>query len=142
MATRASKLGPGRLTFGTAGSPTEFGSQVTKCTLEPSDGDTVAVLDGGEVTDGDFKLTGEFYQDYASGMNSLIVWCKENAGKPMPFEFIPTTSEALGVKGQVTIAAVKFGGDIKKRNTTEFSFAGVGDYDYYAQAGIDGPDGE
>lgn len=129
IVTRASKLGPGRLTFGAPGSPTEFGIQLTKCTLEPA-GTTIAVLSGGTVPDGDYTLTGEMFQDY-SGLTSLQVWCKNHSGEAIGFEFVPTITEGLGVKGTVEIAEVKFGGEVKKRNTTEFSFTGVGDYTYF-----------
>lgn len=135
MAIKADKLGPGHLTFGETGSPTEFGSQVTKCELAPEveDGDTVGVLSGEEITDGEtetYKLTGEFYQDY-SGMTSLIVWCKTNSGIAVPFTFIPVDDSALAARGTVRVRPVKFGGEVKKRNTTEFEFIGVGDYEYF-----------
>jgi hypothetical protein len=134
MTTKASKLGPGRLTFGAAGTTQEFGAQVTKVTLEPADGDSTAVLDGGRVTDGDYTLTGEFFQDYSS-MTSLIVWCKTHAGQSIAWEYVPTTGEVLAAKGVCEISEVKFGGDVKKRNTTEFSFTGVGDYEYFDATG-------
>lgn len=135
MTTVATKLGPGTLTFGEAGSTQEFGSQVTKCELTPSSGESTAVLDGNEVSDDEFTLSGEFFQDYASGMASLIVWCKENAGEPIKFVFTPTSGTGnLKVTGHCVIKPVKFGGEIKKRNTTEFSFPGVGDYTYSAVA--------
>ena len=137
MATNADRLGPGRLTFGKTGSPTEFGSQVTKAALEPEseDGEILTVLDGTEIVDGDtdsYNLTGEFFQDYTTGMTSLIVWCKTNANTEMPFEFVPSTAGKLGVRGTVRIKPVKVGGDVKARNTTEFSFRGVGDYTFFA----------
>ena len=53
MAVKSHKLGPGLLTFGSAGSAKEFGAAVTNAVLEPSasDGDTITVLSGDELTD-------------------------------------------------------------------------------------------
>lgn len=130
MTTKASKLGPGRLTFGEVGSIREFGGQLTKGELKPDTGDTTAVLDGGEVGDDAYTLAGEFYQDY-SGMDSLMVWCKTHKGEAIPFEYVPNSAEALGVRGTVTVQPVTFGGEVKKRNTTPFEFKGVGDWDFF-----------
>lgn len=134
MTVQADKLGPGLLKFGGTGTPQEFGSQAQKVELTPEvdEGDDLTVLSG-EVVPGEdeikYKLGGEFLQDY-SGMTSLIVWCKQNEGKVMPFEFVPKSSGGLKVTGEVKIRAVKLGGEVKERNTTEFEFKGVGDYEY------------
>lgn len=146
MTINADRLGPGRLTFGEAGTTTEFGSQVTKAALEPEseDGEVITVLSGEELVDGDtdsYKLTGEFYQDYTTGMSSLIVWCKSNANTELAYEFIPSTTGKLGVRGRCRIKPVKVGGDVKKRNTTEFSFTGVGDYEFYDPTPDPAPEG-
>jgi hypothetical protein len=132
MTIKASKLGPGHLTFGSAGTTSEFGSQCTKVELNPKfdDGDIVTVLSGEELAEDDgesYELTGEFYQDYS--MAGLLTWCKTNSGTVMPFVFVPDDESALSVTGSCKIRAVKIGGDVKKRNTTEFTFPGVGDYE-------------
>lgn len=134
MATQADKLGPGKLIFGEPGDPQEFSSQITKAELTPEydSDDDIPVLDGGVVAGDEtdtYTMAGEFLQDYSS-MKSLLVWCKRNSGKVMPFEFVPKSDGALHVKGQVKIRAVKLGGDVKKTNTTEFEFPGVGDWDF------------
>lgn len=134
MTTKASKLGPGRLTFGAAGTTTEFGAQITKAELKEDDGDETAVLSGGSITDGDYTLSGTFFQDYSS-MQSLIVWCKTHKNETFPFEYVPNSAEALGVRGNVVVKPVSFGGEVKKRNTTDFEFSGVGDYTYFDASG-------
>ncbi|MFT3877424.1 MAG: hypothetical protein QM708_13525 [Propioniciclava sp.] len=140
MPTQADRLGPGHLVFGQTGTLKEFGSQVTKVALEPDteEGEVTTVLSGEEVRDDDtdsFKLTGEFFQDYTSGLTSLIVWCKTHNNQVIDFEFIPAAAGNLGVRGKCRIKPVKTGGDVKSRNTTEFSFPGVGDYTYFEPDG-------
>lgn len=142
MTIKSSKLGPGRLTFGDTGTKTEFGSQCTAVQIEPEvdESDEIHVLSG-ETVDGEdtetYKLTGTALQDY-SGMTSWIVWCKTNAGKTLPFSFVPDSAGGLEVTGTVKIRSVKFGGDVKERNTSDFEFKGIGEYDYAAHI----PDGE
>lgn len=136
MPVKSSKLGPGRLTFGDAGDAQEFAAQTTATALEPDvdEGDNIPVLSGEEVAGDDdytYNLTGTALQDY-SGMTSWIVWCKENQGVTLPFEFVPNNTQGLKVTGSVKIRPVKFGGDVKERNTSDFEFRGVGDYEYSA----------
>lgn len=132
MTTTAHRLGPGQLTFGETASEQEFGGQVTAVTLTPEveEGDSIPVLDGGEVVDeGDttWTLTGSFLQEFTT--DSLIKWCHQNAGQQLPFVFRPRSDSALEATGTVTIRAVPFGGDVRTRNTSEFTFPVVGDVD-------------
>lgn len=134
MAIKSTKLGPGRLTFGETGTPTEFGSQITNARIEPSydSEDPIPVLSGEELAGDEtatYVLAGTFLQDY-TGMSSLIVWCKENEGAVLPFTFVPSTDGGLQATGTVKIRAVTAGGDVKTRNTSDFEFPGVGDYAY------------
>lgn len=124
-----SKLGPGLLTFGAVGAATEFGQSVSECSVEPEfDADDDINVLSGDVYAGDTteKWTLKFtrYQDYSSG--SLDVWLYENSGKEMPFTFVPDKEGAVQVKGNVTIRAGKIGGEVKKRNTSEFELPCVG----------------
>lgn len=140
MAIKSSKLGPGRLTFGDTGSPTEFGSQITNARIEPSydTEDAIPVLSGEELAGDEtatYVLAGTFLQDY-SDMTSLIVWCKENEGQNLPFTFVPSTEGGIQAAGTVKIRAVSAGGDVKTRNTADFEFPGVGDYSYTAYTGV------
>lgn len=134
MTVKADRLGPGLLTFGAVGTTQEFGSQVTKIELTPEydDGDIVTVLSGDELAEDDeesYKLSGEFYQEHT--LTGLVVWCKTNSGQVLPFTFVPDNDSELAVRGNCKIRAVKLGGEVKKRNTTEFEFPGVGDYEYF-----------
>lgn len=127
-------LGAGKLIFGDTGSAKEFASLVTKVQINPNfeDGESIPVLSGDSVVNAgkdSYDLEGEFFQDTGAGMESLIVWCKKNSGQEMPFEFV-ANDKGLSVKGKVVIRAVKFGGEVKKKNTTDFKFKGVGDYTY------------
>lgn len=134
MTIKANRLGPGLLTFGAPGTPQEFGSQCTKIELTPKfdDGDIVTVLSGEELAEDDgesYELSGEFYQDYS--MAGTLAWCKAHSGTVMPFVFVPENDSELAARGSCKIRAVKLGGEVKKRNTTEFTFPGVGDYEFY-----------
>lgn len=129
MTVKASRLGPGHLTLGSAGTIQEFGSQVTKMELAPEydDGDVVAVLSGEELAEDDdesWKLSGEFYQEHS--MTGLVAWCKEHSGQRLPFTFTPEDGEEFIVTGECKVRAVKVGGEVKKRNTTEFEFPCIG----------------
>lgn len=136
MPIKSSKLGPGRLSLGETGTLQEFASQCTATQLEPDveEGDSVFVLSGEEQAGDDettYNLTGTALQDY-SGITSWIVWCKENEGTVLPFEFVPDNAGGLKVNGEVKIRAVTFGGEVKERNTSDFTFKGIGDYVYSA----------
>lgn len=129
MAIKSSKLGPGTLTFGETGSELEWGAQVRSCTVEPTseDGDVLPVLSGEEITEDDddgFELTGEVLQSY--DVRSLSVWCHLNHNAKVPFRFRPRDDEALGVTGTVTVKRIAIGGNVKERNTSEFTFRGDG----------------
>lgn len=131
MAVKTQKLGPGILRFGSTGTEQEFASQCTKVELKPEfdSEDAVPVLSGedvpGDVTES-YTLGGEFLQEFS--MESLIAWCKANSGTVLPFVFVPNSSSGFQVTGSAQIRAVAIGGDVKKSNTTEFEFPGVGDW--------------
>ncbi len=136
MTVKASKLGPGLLTIGETGTPQEFGSQVTEVTLEPSfdEGDAIPVLSGEEVpgdTKETYTLKGKLLQDY-SGMESLLVFCKENNGAVLPFVFVPDKTGGLSATGSIVMRPVPFGGTVKEQNTADFEWQGVGDWAFAA----------
>lgn len=131
MAVVAHKLGPGHLTFGEAATEKEFGMSCPEVSLEPvaDDGDTIVVLSGDELHDDPdetFTLTGTVYQEFS--MDSLVIWAKENSGVVMPFVFVPASSGSLQITGRVKIKPVRIGGEVRTRNTSDFSFPGVGDW--------------
>ena len=132
MSVKSHRLGPGSLKFGATGSEVEFAVGVRKCSIEPEteEGDTIEVLSGDETTDGDedsYTLTGEILQSYEA--SSFIAWAHTNHRTEVPFKFTPDNDKDFGVTGTVKVRRVTIGGDVKARNTSEFEFAGVGDYE-------------
>lgn len=129
-AKTAPKLGPGFLKFGKTGSQKEFGAFCTECTITPETkmDDAEPVLSG-DTFAGDieksFKIEGKIKQTYDK--DSLILWCWQNDGTVMEFEYTPLSDGALTVKGSVMIAAVPVGGEAGKTNDSEFEFSGVGE---------------
>ena len=125
MSVSSHKLGPGTLSLGAAGSTKEFGAQLTKAALTPSsdDGETLYVLSGDELQDDGeetWTLDGSLLQSFAA--TSLLKWCFDNSGETVPFTFRPATAEALTCTGKVLVRELAVGGDVKKRNTSDFSF--------------------
>lgn len=125
MAIKSNRLGPGTLVFGAPASPSEWGAQVTACTLTPraDEGDTITVLSGEElVDDGEetWTLEGTLLQSYDE--ESLLIWAHENSGTELEFEFTPVTGSALRCSGRALIRSVAVGGEVKTRNTSDFSF--------------------
>lgn len=135
MAVKAHKLGPGHLTFGDVGSLVEFGVALRECTVEPSvdEGNTVKVLSGDEIEDGEtesYSLKGKVYQSY--DRDSLLIWAHVHAGELVPFTFEPSDDAALGVKGTIKVRRINIGGKVDERNETDFEFPGRnGMYDLY-----------
>lgn len=123
------KLGPGLLTIGETGSPQEFGAMTTKTELEPEydKDDDVSVLSGedygGDETE-KWTLKFDLLQDYTA--ESLNYWLYQNAGKTLPFTFVPNKEGALQAKGKVRIRASKLGGEVKKTNSSELELPVVG----------------
>lgn len=130
MPPKSSKLGPGGLTIGRTGSPREFGAQLTKCALTPDTSfeDDLPVLSG-ETQAGDadttWELSGTMLQDY--DLDSLEDFCFENRLQELPFVFTPSRSGARSYSGVVTIVPITVGGDVKTRNTSDFTFRVIGE---------------
>ncbi|MDO5633283.1 MAG: hypothetical protein Q4G34_00200 [Micrococcus sp.] len=132
MASKAHKLGPGTLTFGAEGSESEWGASVTAVTIEPDvdEGDEMHFLDGTSDNDEDvtWKLSGTVAQNF--NRSSLQIWAKEQTGKPLAFTFRPRNDAALTIKGTCRIRPVSIGGDVRSKNTSDFEFPVVGDWDH------------
>lgn len=133
MTVKSTKLGPGTLSLGDTGSATEFGGQVTNMRITNSvdEEDNIPVLSGEELAGDEtygFELAGTLIQDYETG--NLLEWCHENRGKEVPFTFVPNTEAARAIRGRVKVRPVDIGGDVKKTNTSDFTFKGVGDYSF------------
>lgn len=118
-------LGPGTLTIGESTSVKEFMADVTKVTLTPKTDteDTQTFLDGhdeaGEQTTS-WTLEGTIKEDYST--DGLQRWCLTNAGKSLPFTFIPSKLGSSQFTGNAQVAPVAIGGDVKKQNDIDFSF--------------------
>jgi len=122
-------LGPGSLSIGEPGSPKQFAGDTTKTTLTPSTDseDDTPLLDGTNETGEDtttWELGGTVMDKYT--MESLAVWAAENAGTELPFVFVPTTDGELEIGGVVKVRPFAIGGDVKKKNTNDFTFPLVG----------------
>lgn len=135
MSASHHRLGPGTLSMGETGTPTDFSAQSinTKLSPEVNEEDAVTVLSGEEI-DGDdtvsWKLSGTLNQTYDRA--GLIYWCKTNALKKVPFEFIPSLEDSdYGWRGIVKVVPLEVGGDVKKKNTTEFEFKVIGEPDTF-----------
>lgn len=123
-------LGPGVLIFGTIGTDDlDLSCQVTaiKITFDSDKEDDLPTLCGGVITGEKIytsKLEVSAAQDTEA--NGLIDWTWKNAGKEVPFKFVPTNSETAAVNGKCVVDPVDFGGEVKKRNISEFEFDIVG----------------
>ncbi len=128
MVAKSHTLGPGSLSIGEVG-PRQFGAQLTKCLLSPDikTDDDVYTLDG-SVVDGEdtitWTLAGTLLQDY--DLDSLEDYCLEHASEKLAFVFVPSDAHHRTYSGVVKIRPVAVGGDIKKKNTSDFTFPCVG----------------
>lgn len=131
MAPKAHRTGPGTLTFGETGTPTEFGAQCTNVRLSPSvnEEDTITVLSGEEIAGDDtidWTVAGTLLQSFDKA--GLIHWCYENRLTTVPFKFIPNNEESeYGWQGSAKIVPLEVGGDVKTRNTSDFEFKCIGE---------------
>lgn len=121
----ANSLGPGTLTLGGTGDSRQFAAHTTATSLVPSysDGDVLDLLDGSQERENDeetWTLEGTIRQQLEA--DALEDWCLTNAGEEMPFEFTPVNSVGKSYTGTVKVRAVTIGGDVKTKNTSDFSF--------------------
>lgn len=127
MAVSTVLVGPGILDIGETGSLTSLASQVTSCKLVPSVDreDPIPVLSG-ETVSGDrtesFTLQGTFLQDFGVGDQRISEWSFTNRGKTFPFTYTPNNAADKSISGRITVEATDIGGDVKKKNTTDFEW--------------------
>lgn len=122
----ANALGPGTLTLGATGDVKQFAAHLTAASLEPSysDGDVLDLLDGTQERDADeetWVLSGTLRQQLTAS-DAIEDWCLENANTSVPFVFTPVNTVTKSYTGTVRIRAVTIGGDVKKKNTSDFEF--------------------
>lgn len=135
MATDSYRLGPGTLTLGVGVDDNEYSAQLTNCRVDPTEnveeGDDLELLDGStlegdDVASYDYTLAGSIVQDLNVDGFTDYTW--QNAGVEVGFSFIPNTARgaAVGITGTCRLVPVTVGGDVKKRNTSDFTFAIIG----------------
>lgn len=121
-------LGPGKITFGATGTLYQFAAHATAAYLEPSysDGEVVDFLDGSSDREAD-EESWVFGGTVRQGLEDASIedWCLKNAGKVEPFVFEPI-NDGKKYTGTARIRAIKIGGDVKKKNTSDFAFPVIG----------------
>ena len=90
-------LGPGSLKIGASGSEQDFSADVINTALEPST----------DTEDNDNFLDGH------------------TEGGSLPFEWVPNLEGSVKLTGNVVIASIQFGGDVKTKNSNDFSFVAI-----------------
>lgn len=84
--------------------------------------DPINFLDGSQdtSTSTDWTLEGTIVDDFDA--DNLSAWCFDHAGEQMPFEWVPNDKGKIKWTGNVNVSAVSIGGDVKSKNTNDFSF--------------------
>lgn len=109
-----------------------FGKQMTSVELEPStdtEGDPVETLSApaipaDEVTSWVLNLGA--IQDF-DDRAGFVEYARANAGDVVPFSWTPNSAESPTYTGTVKVRAVKIGGEVAKRLSTETGWQVVGD---------------
>lgn len=131
--TDSYKPGPGTLTLGTLPDQSEFALQLTNCRVDPSEnvdeGDDLNTLDGGTLQGDDnvtytYELAGTAVQDLVD--SGFTAYCWDNKGVEVAFSFVPVTARLAKVEGTCRIRPITIGGDVKARNTADFTFTCTG----------------
>lgn len=130
MVAKSHVLGPGSLKLGETATQRETAAQLTKFSLEPSTDfeDDVPVLSGESVAGDastDWALKGTANQDF--DLESLEMWCYRYRLQEVPFLFTPSSAHAVSWSGVCTIVPLTVGGDVKKKNTSDFEFRVIGE---------------
>lgn len=118
-------LGPGSLVIGSADAERNLSADVESVTLEPKvdTDDSIVFLDGTEEAGAQtitWTLSGSIKEDYS--MEGSQVWAAQNAGKTMPFVFVPNDDGGVEWAGDLSVAPISVGGDVKSKNSVDFSF--------------------
>lgn len=123
------KMGPGELSFGETGTKSEFGGKTKSTTLKPDvkTEDAIVLLNGDATPPVDtetWEISGEIYQSYE--LDSPTAWAFNNAGKTVPFTFVPNSNQKRKWTGRCLIRSLPDGGDVDTRNTAAFAFPVIG----------------
>lgn len=124
MASKVRTLGPGSFNITDEKNGRDFGADLTKAQLNPSNSsdDPTTYLDGSQEanTSTTWTMEGTIGDDFSA--EGLSVWCFDHANETLPFEFVPNKTGAIKWTGDVTVTPVGVGGDVKSKNTNDFSF--------------------
>jgi hypothetical protein len=129
MTVQAQAMGPGVFTIGGIGTPLDLTAQVTALKVTPSveAEDSLPTLSG-ETLAGErnysWMVSGTLIQDLTEDGMFDYTWT--NAGDQVPFTFTPSTDAGRTVTGTLIVDPLELGGDVKKKNTTDFEWAVVG----------------
>lgn len=135
------KLGPGLLSIGEAGTLREFSQQLKACSVKfDSDKDDDTDVLSGDTIAGEKRytsqLTGTVLQDLL--VDGLVGWTWAQKGNQFPFTFVPDKAGSMQVKGTVTVDPLDLGGDVKKKNESEFEWDCVGTPEMSAYTATEG----
>ena len=132
MPAKTVKLGPGLLAIGEVGTEVDFTCQVTAAHVdwEVDEGDDTQVLCG-ETVPGERTyssvLAGTLFQDLGEA-DGIVAFSWANKGEEVPFKFVPNTTAAQQVSGNLIVDPLSVGGDEAGTNmTSDFEWAIVGD---------------
>lgn len=127
MTIQSYKLGAGTLILDTT---EDVSAQVTKLVVKATENvtksDAINVLSGEQLA-GDEEATyshsleGTVLQDI--GADSFVEWTWANQGEVVGWEFVPSTAAGRQASGTVRIVPLDIGGDVKARNTADFTWS-------------------
>lgn len=123
-------LGPGSLKIGLTATAREWAAELTKSSIEvdTSSEDPTPTLDGGEIDGEDtyaYSFKGTIMQSF--DFDSLEKFCHVNKGVVLPFVFTPNNAGEIDWSGSLKIRPVNIGGEVKKKNTSDFDFPIIGE---------------
>ena len=118
-------LGPGQLVIGDDTDSQKFDVDCTKTSLTPkADTDDADEFLDGHTESGaqtvSWTLDTTVKEDFSK--DGIQAWCFKHSGETTPFKFIPNSKGTLAFQGDVLIAPIGIGGDVKKRNDQDVSF--------------------
>ena len=132
-------LGPGSLIFGATGSEHNISAQVTaaKITWDVDAEDSMPVLSGGVIA-GERNYTAKLEITAAPDLaaDGLVDWSWTHKGTEQPVVFIPNAATAAEFAGTVLIDPIEYGGDVKKRNTSDWELEFVGEPVFTPDPGV------
>ena len=132
-------LGPGSLIFGATGSTQNISAQVTaaKISWDVDAEDSMSVLSGGVIA-GERNYTAKLEITAAPDLEAdgIVDWSWRNKGTEQPVVFIPNAAQDAEFTGTVLIDPIEYGGDVKKRNTSDRELEFVGEPVFTPNAGV------